>query len=79
MIIGRLLASEDMDQVYDYLGVLYPVGMTAEDDHYFFNRDAIAEVYHVGYIDDDEIAFKEEVLSELGELEIEDGEIVPKA
>ena len=78
MIIGRLLASEDMDQVYDYLGVIYPVGITAEDDHYFFNRDAIEQVFHVGYIDEEEIAFKEEVLSELGELEIEDGEIVPK-
>lgn len=78
MIIGRILSDEKMEKIYDYLGVIYPVGMTAENDHYFFDRDVIERVYHVGYIGDEELEFKEQVLSELGELEIEDGEIVPK-
>ncbi|MBQ9503794.1 MAG: DUF4176 domain-containing protein, partial [Lachnospiraceae bacterium] len=49
-----------------------------EENQYFFNRDAIERVYFIGYQDEDEIRFKNEVLATLGELEIKDGQIVAK-
>ena len=45
---------------------------------FFFNRDAIEKVFFIGFQDAEEIAFKEQVLDKLGELEIKDGAIVPK-
>ncbi len=78
MITGRLVTDEAMKDIYDYVGVFYPMGMAADTDQYFFNRDAVQTVYHVGYIDDDELEFHDEVLSQIDELEIRDGRIVPK-
>ena len=78
MITGRILSDEKMEKIYDYCGVIYPTGITAENTQYFFNRDDIETVYHVGYIGEEELAFKKEVLSELGELEIVDGRIEEK-
>ena len=77
MIIGRILSDEKLEEIYDYCGVVYPIGVTGEADNYFFNRDAIAQVYHVGYIGDEEISFQQEVLADLGELHIVDGKIEP--
>lgn len=79
MIIGRIVSDEEMKNIYDYVGVIYPTGLAAENDQYFFNRDAIDQIYHYGYIGEEEISFKEEVLSQLDELEIVDGKIQPKA
>ena len=78
MIIGRIVSDSKMEEIYDYVGVIYPLGMSAANDQYFFNRDAIGQVYHVGYIGEEEISFKKEVLDELGELEIVNGRIEPK-
>ena len=78
MITGRILSDEKLEQIYDYVGVIYPVGATGEENQYFFNRDAIERVYFIGYQDEDEIRFKNEVLATLGELEIKDGQIVAK-
>ena len=45
---------------------------------YFFNRDAIAECYFIGYQDREELDFRRGVLDNLGELQIVNGQIVPK-
>ncbi len=78
MITGRILSDEKLEQIYDYVGVIYPVGATGEENQYFFNRDAIERVVFIGLQDQDEINFKEQVLSKLGELTIKDGQIVAK-
>ncbi len=78
MITGRIVCDENMDQIYDYVGVVYPVGVSGENDQYFFNRDAIELPFFIGYQDEEELEFRNEVLAELGELEIRDGKIVPK-
>lgn len=77
MITGRILTDEKMEQIYDYVGCIYPVGMTADDEQYFFNHDAIEQVFFIGFQDQEELTFKEEILSRLGELTIKDGQIVP--
>ena len=43
----------------------------------FFNRDSIELLYFVGFQDPQELAYRSEVLDELGELAVVDGEIVP--
>ncbi|MBQ6967133.1 MAG: DUF4176 domain-containing protein [Lachnospiraceae bacterium] len=78
MIMGRILSDEKMEEIYDYVGCIYPLGMTGDDNNYFFNRDGIEKVFFVGFQDEEELNFRSEVLAELGELEIKDGEIVPK-
>ena len=78
VITGRIISDERMERIFDYVGVLYPLGISADNDQYFFNRETIETVYHVGYIGEEELAFKREVLDKLGELEIRDGKIVEK-
>ncbi|MCR5487184.1 MAG: DUF4176 domain-containing protein [Lachnospiraceae bacterium] len=78
MITGRILSDENLTQIFDYVGVIYPEGNTGEENQYFFNREGIEKVYFIGFQDEEEFAFKENVLSQLGELEIRDGQIVPK-
>ncbi len=77
MVTGRILASDKNDRIYDYSGCIYPLGMTDNEGFYFFNRDDIERIYFIGFQDEEELTYKEEVLSQLGELEIKDGQIVP--
>ncbi|MCR5237954.1 MAG: DUF4176 domain-containing protein [Lachnospiraceae bacterium] len=76
MITGRIIASEKNDQIYDYSGCIYPLGITDNEGFYFFNRDDIERVYFIGFQDEEELAFREDILSQLGELKIKDGQIV---
>ena len=78
MIIGRIQAKAGSDEIYDYSACYYPEGMISSDSTFFFNRDAIDTVYFRGFEDLEEQTYRKEVLDTLGELEIRDGQIVPK-
>jgi hypothetical protein len=79
MICGRIQAKTGDDQtIYDYSACLYPQGMLGSSNMFFFNRDAIEQVFFIGFQDSEELNFRHEVLDKLGELEIKDGTIVPK-
>ena len=41
MITGRIVTDEKMEEIYDYVGVIYPIGASGDSEQYFFNRDAI--------------------------------------
>ena len=45
---------------------------------FFFDHDAIAKVFFIGFQDEEELYFHKEVLEKLGELEVRDGKIVSK-
>ncbi|MBQ6966543.1 MAG: DUF4176 domain-containing protein [Lachnospiraceae bacterium] len=77
MITGRILSDQKMEEIYDYVGVIYPIGLTGDEGQFFFNDDAIEQIFFIGFQDEDELSFREEVLAELGELTIKDGKIVP--
>ncbi len=77
MITGRILSNDKMEEIFDYCGCIYPIGMTSSDELFFFNREDIDQLFFIGFQDVEELSFKEEVLSELGELTIKDGKIVP--
>lgn len=78
LICGRVVAKSDSDDVYDYVACLYPEGLIDPSNLYFFNRNAIEECLHAGYESQEEADFKEHVLGSLGEVEVVDGQIVPK-
>ncbi len=75
MITGRIVTTEGDDTVYDYCGCLYPEGVTGADSMFFFNRDAIEQVYFIGFQDAQEIQFKTEFLDKLGKVEVVNGEL----
>ena len=76
MICGRVVVSDGSDRIYDYTGCLYPEGLSQPDGMYFFDRDAIERILFIGFQDEEELAYLEEVLEQLGELKVENGEIV---
>ncbi|MCR5213824.1 MAG: DUF4176 domain-containing protein [Eubacterium sp.] len=77
MICGRIVVPEGTDRIYDYVGCVYPEGISSSNDMVFFNRDAIELLYFVGFQDVQELTYRGEVLDEIGELAVVDGEIVP--
>jgi hypothetical protein len=77
MICGRIAVPEGSDTIYDFVGCLYPEGLVGETDMIFFNRSSIETLLFIGYQDSQELTFRSEVLDELGELAVVDGEIVP--
>ena len=78
MICGRIQAQAGTDVIYDYSACYYPEGIIDTRSMFFFNRDAIETVYFRGYEDQDELSYRQDVLDQLGELEIRDGVIVSK-
>lgn len=77
MIIGRIVLAQGNDNIFDYVGCLYPEGMAKDDNLTFFNRDNIEQIYFIGYQDEQELTYRTEVLDEIGELAVVNGEIVP--
>lgn len=78
MIIGRIQTKSGEERIYDYSACYYPQGMVGSDSTFFFDKDAIEEVFYRGFEDEEELSFRENVLDTLGELEVRDGQIVPK-
>jgi hypothetical protein len=78
MICGRIQAKAGEDTIYDYSACYYPEGIMDPSAMFFFNRDAIETVYFIGFQDREELEFRHQVLDQLGELEIRNGEIVLK-
>lgn len=76
MICGRIQTRAGEDIIYDYSACYYPEGIVDPKQMFFFNNDAIAKVFFIGFQDPEEIAFQE-ALGNIGELTIQDGRIVP--
>lgn len=78
MICSRIQAREGEQVIYDYSACYYPEGIINPDQMFFFNHDAIEMVYFLGFQDKEELDFRQNVLGQLGELEIAEGQIIPK-
>lgn len=78
MICGRIQSKAGENTIYDYSACYYPEGIIDPNSMFFFNRDAIDTVFFIGFQDKEELTFRQNVLDELGELEIKDGKIVPR-
>lgn len=78
MICGRVVTRDDSDQVYDYVGCLFPEGLADASKMYFFNREAIDECLFKGWENKEEHDFKENVLGRIKSVEVVDGKVIPK-
>ena len=58
MICGRIQSRTGSDEVFDYCGCVYPEGVIASDQMYFFNNDAIERLFFIGYQDEEELYFR---------------------
>ncbi|WP_312503355.1 DUF4176 domain-containing protein [Lacrimispora sp.] len=61
MIVGRaqLFNNNGTIGYFDYSALIYPEGVTKEQEFAFFNHEDIKEIYFEGYRDDVEIKFAE--------------------
>lgn len=54
MIYGRVQKQENTNDIWDYIGCLYPEGNISEEYVFLFNHSNIKKVYHEGYSDEEE-------------------------
>jgi len=59
MIYGRDQLTVESEGAFDYIACLWPEGNLDVDFTYLFNRSDIDTVIHLGYSDDDDLAFLE--------------------
>lgn len=64
MITGFYVKAKtgDDDTIYDYSGSLYPEGVISSDENCVFNHDQIDKIYFLGYVDEEEKKFKEDLI-----------------
>ena len=78
MICGRIQAKAGDEKIYDYSACYYPEGIVDPKSMFFFDRDAIETIFFIGFQDTEEFKFRKNILDNLGELEVKNGEIVVK-
>ena len=52
---------EEKKKVWDYSGCMYPEGFLSSDRTLLFDHEQIETIYHYGFIDEEEEAFKEKL------------------
>ena len=57
MIYGRLQKEVDGDELWDYVGCLFPEGNLGPEHTYIFNKDQIERVFFLGYQSVEEFDF----------------------
>ncbi len=55
------VAEENQEKIYDYTGCIYPEGYLDFDQICLFDHDQIEKVFYVGYSDEEDKNFKEEL------------------
>lgn len=75
MVCGRIQTKAGEDRIYDYSACLYPEGIVNPSHMYFFDNDSIERIFFVGFQDPEELEMQE-MINNLGELVVRDGEIV---
>ena len=68
MVTGFCIKSKDnQDKIFDYIGCLYPEGVFDTEKNLLFNHEDIDKYYAIGYSDDEEKKFKENLKKALEE------------
>lgn len=60
MVTGFYIKTDE-NVIYDYSGCLYPEGVLSSEENCVFNHDQIDKIYFIGYVDEEEKKFKEEL------------------
>lgn len=58
MIYGRAQQDLSSNEVFDYIGCEYPLGMRDINTGILFNNGAILEVFYVGFQDAEELEYR---------------------
>lgn len=62
MIIGYCkYGTENREKVYDYAGCFYPEGFPGPEQTALFDADQIQHIYALGYQNNDQFAFREQL------------------
>ena len=68
MITGYCMQTEEKPgEIFDYSGCVYPEGVIRSDITLIFNHSQIKELFHSGYIDQEGIKLREDLLKAEGE------------
>lgn len=59
---------EENKKIFDYSGCIYPEGVISSNKVLLFNHDQIAQIYYLGYADEEEKKFKEKLKSVIDKL-----------
>lgn len=71
MIVGFCAtATEVGEKIFDYIGCLYPEGIISSNENLLFNHEQIDKIFHLGYSDEDDKAFKEKIKELLEKVEL---------
>ena len=65
MITGFCIIPNGDKKMYDYSGCLYPEGVISSDQIAVFNHDQIDKIFAIGYSDEEEKKFKEQMKQEI--------------
>ena len=76
MICGRIQTKSGEDKIYDYSACFFPEGIVDPKHMFFFDHESIERVYFIGLQDVEELEYQE-ALNNIGELKVENGQIVP--
>lgn len=55
------VAQEDQSKIYDYSGCVYPEGYLSSNQVCLFDHDQIEKVFFTGFVDEEEIEFKQKL------------------
>ena len=65
------VAQENQEKIYDYSGCVYPEGYLSSNQVCLFVHDQIEDIFFVGFVDEEEKAFKEKLNTIVANLENE--------
>ena len=63
------IAEENQEKIYDYCGCIYPEGYLSSDEICLFDHDQIAEISFIGFENEEEKEFKENLVEVVQEFE----------
>lgn len=61
VIIGYAISENGSNEVWDYLGCAYPVGVISSDSNLLFNKEQIGKIVFMGYADEEGEKFSKDL------------------
>ena len=55
------VAQENQEKIYDYSGCVYPEGYLSSNQVCLFDHDQIEKIFFEGFVDEEEVQFKEKL------------------
>ena len=69
MIYGRMQTDSNTQKRWDYVACFYPHGNLTKDTNIFFNHKDISAIVFKGYVNDEEIAFRDALIEGISRVD----------